>query len=324
MRMYKTIFLLSLVLITVTSSCIQTPPDIKISQPTGEATKVTAPTPEPTLTPTLVQTNTPTSIPVLSEKEAKAQLLDLLANDGACRLPCIWDIMPGETFYTEARTVFLPFDTITISMNLSDNDGSDSVWLTYDEGASRTFVKFSYLYASDGIISRIVFNAAEYKETDGNRSLVFDSNNFGERLSSYMLPGILSELGKPTSVIISTSGKQIAGSGGFDVVLVYPEQGIFIHYTMQMESVGKIAFGCPANAQVELELYPPGNADAFNKAISQTHWDFIWPEPIDNPSWKPIDKATSMSINEFYETFRQPTDQCIETPLEGWYIPEGP
>lgn len=324
MRLHKIILLSGLLFVMLAIGCAQTTRNVETSQPTTIATLVRTITTRPTLalTPSIVPADTLTAIPILPEKEARVQLLALLADNGGCRLPCLLGITPGKTTYTEARAILLSFSGISISMKVSDDTSPDSVWLTYDEGDSRTFIQLSYLYASDGVINHIAFNAAEYEEFAGNRSLVFDSKNFGKRLSPYMLPGILSEFGKPASVVIHTSGKQITGSGGFEILLFYPDQGIFVHYITQMETVGANARGCPANAEVELELYPSDDADAFDNALSQTEWAFAWPELAENPSWKPIDKATSMSLEQFYETFRQPTDKCIETPLKGWYVPQ--
>lgn len=322
MRLHKLILQSSLMLILLVAGCAQSTRNAETSQTVGIATpiKTVTNTPKPTLPPAVIPTNTATTIPIMPEEEARAQLLDLLADNGGCRLPCLLGITPGKTTYTEARAILLPFTGISISTYLED--GVDSVWLTYDEGETRTFVELSYLYTNDGIINDIAFKTGEYKETSDERSPIYDSEIFGERLRPYMLTGILSEFGKPTSVVIHTSGKQITGSGGFEVLLFYPEQGIFVHYTTQMETVGDNARGCPANAQAELELYPSGDVDAFAKALSQTIWAFAWPELAENPSWKSIDKATSMSLEQFYETFRHPTDKCIETPLKGWYVPD--
>lgn len=273
-------------------------------------------------TQTIIPTSAVTIIPTLSADDARKRLLDLLATNGNCRLPCLWSITPGKNTYTEARTILLPFSGISISTYLSDNS-PDSIWLTFNDNDLRTSIKLNYLFASNDIINRIAFKAEEAKELPDGFRPVYDSKTFGERLRPYMLPGILSEFGKPASVVIHTYGKQIKGSGGFEILLLYPDQGIFVHYTTQMETVGTNARGCPANAQVELNLYPSGDADAFTKSLSETDWAaFVLIEPINDSHWKPIDKATSMSVEQFYETFRQPTDKCIETPLKGWYIPE--
>ncbi len=65
------------------------------------ATPMFMPTPTPTLTPVPTQTpapsETPTVIPTLSVEDARLRLLDLLAGNGHCRLPCLWGITPGES-----------------------------------------------------------------------------------------------------------------------------------------------------------------------------------------------------------------------------------
>ena len=34
-----------------------------------------------------------------------------------------------------------------------------------------------------------------------------------------------------------------------------------------------------------------------------------------------LEEATSMSVEQFYEIFRNPTDKCIETPTNLWPTP---
>jgi hypothetical protein len=241
-----------------------------------------------------------------------------------CHLPCILGITPGKTINSEAQAILLPFSNIAISMKVNDDESPDSVWLTYDEGDLRTFIQLSYIYENNSTIKSVAFKAGEYKETANSRSPVYDSKAFGERLSPYMLSGILSEFGQPSLVVIHTNGQQITGSGGFEILLLYPEDGIFARYTMQMKTVGTNVQGCPANAQVELYLYPPGDANAYFESLSEISIGGMFDglKLVDNPSWKSIDKVTSMSLEQFHETFRQPADKCIETPLNHWYIPE--
>jgi len=74
--------------------------------------------------------------------------------------------------------------------------------------------------------------------------------------------------------------------------------------------------------ELELELSPTGDPDSFVKNLAQTKWANLWPLPADNPNWKPIEKATSMTLEQFYETFRKPTNKRIETPAKLLPIPE--
>ncbi|HNE03890.1 MAG TPA: hypothetical protein PLT08_05200 [Anaerolineales bacterium] len=319
MKSLNSALLLSMVLIlAISTSCVQAGEDTKIPSLPASIT-VTS-----TKVPTALPTDTPTFISTLPIEQAQANLLELLSNNASCRLPCFLGITPGKTTYTEARNILYPFSSISISMNLSGDNNADSAWLTYDEGDIRTFAELSYFYNNKGTVNSLMFKAGEYKETAESRSPVYNSKIFGNRLHLYMLSGILSEFGKPTSVVIHTSGEQITGSGGFDILLLYPNEGIFAHYTTQMETTGTNARGCPANAQVELHLSPSGNIEAFTKSLSETTLGGMFEglEIFDNPSWKSIEKVTTMSLDQFHETFYLPTDKCIETPLKEWYVPD--
>ena len=293
-------------------------------QPASTAIPTAYPTNLPTITPifipTAAPTNNPTAVPTLTGVQARDQLLNLLADNKSCRLPCLWDITPGKTTNLEARTILLPLSVISISTHLSGNS-PDGIWMVYDKSDLRTSIELNYLFDINGVISRIAFRAEETKKIPDRFLPIYDSKTFGERLHPYMLSGILSEFGKPASVIIHSLGHPITGSGGFEILLIYPDQGIFVHYTTQIEIVGDYARGCPANAHVELELYPPGNPDAFAKSLAETDWAFAWPKLMVNPSWKSIEDVTSMSLEQFYKTFHQLTDKCIDTPTKEWYIP---
>jgi len=65
-----------------------------------------------------------------------------------------------------------------------------------------------------------------------------------------------------------------------------------------------------------MELYPPGNGDSFFELLEQTDWS------VKMNHYKPLEEVTSMSLEEFYRIFREPTNQCIETPANLWPIPE--
>jgi hypothetical protein len=90
-----------------------------------------------------------------------------------------------------------------------------------------------------------------------------------------------------------------------------------VHYTTKMQVVGQTIVGCPANAHVELELYPSGSGDTFLDLLAPTGWT----EFIKN-GYKPLEEVTSMTIDDFYKIFLQPTDKCLETPAKTWPIPE--
>jgi len=169
-------------------------------------------------------------------------------------------------------------------------------------------------------INHIAFSAEAHKPlAQGGYEDVFNSKFFGEKVGAYTLPHVLTEQGVPSSVIIETAGGPLTrgGKGGFNILLLYPDQGILVNYRTQMHLNGVNVRGCPANAYVQMELYPPGQPDSFFEGLKQTDWTVKM-----NVDYKPLEEVTSMSVQEFYDTFREPTDKCIETPAKLWPTPE--
>jgi len=319
MKARKIFFLPSLILVTVfIVSCAQvtnSPQTPSRPTPTLVVNTVTS-----TFTLTPGPTNTPTAIPILSVELAHVRLLGFLANNGGCRLPCLWGITPGSSTSQESRDMLASLVNPGLPPRLSSNPGS--IDLTYADEDSATSINLRFLYGDDGIVSRVGFLAQEEKRIivsngDGMIQDVFDSKTFGERVRAYMLPQVLTEQGIPAAVLLQTYGSQVE-DGGFEIVLFYPNQGLLVHYTTQMQTVGNKVRGCLANAHVEFELYPIGNPASFSQYLAETQWSGLWPVSEDNPSWRPIEKAIPMTLEQFYETFRQPTDKCIETPTKLW------
>lgn len=280
----------------------------------------------PTLTLIPVSTPMPslsaisTVIPALSEGAARVRLLDILANNGDCRLPCLWGIMPGKTTYQEAKEILVPLSSI--SDFTAFTSGVGNIVPFYTEGDLIIYVNVDFV-TNDDIVNRVSFEGRALKEVKEDRGSndVFNSMFFGKKFGFYMLPQILSEYGPPTSVMLLTLAEipiSNRGPGRFNILLLYPDQGILAHYTTEMHVVGNNVIGCPANAHIEMELFPSGNRDSFFESLAQT----MWSEEYIKNNYKPLEKVTSMSIEEFYQTFRQPIDGCLETPANLWPAPE--
>jgi len=320
--------------------CGQTPTNTPTPSPF--LTKTTTPTLTPTITPTYTPSlsPTPTAFPTLSTNQAQTRLFELLAMNGGCRLPCLWGITVGKTTFQEARKILQPLSGISQSGSFGfptsfENNTLDSIKPIFDEGDMETSADIRYLFAGDGIVNRIGFKGTQIKKifrgniVDGFQP-IYDSKAFGERFHSYMLSELLSTLGKPTSVVMQTyrygRGNNISNNGAFELILVYPNQGVLAHYTTEMRVIGRNAHACFPNAAVELNIFPSNDADNFVKSLAkQTYWDLFAQKEtidIDSPFWKSVEHATSMNLDQFYETFRQDSDHCIETPIDHWATPE--
>ncbi len=274
-------------------------------------------------TATLV--STPTPLPTLSAEEATNKLLELLGNNGGCRLPCLWGITPGESTVQDAQVVLSQLSNIQneYSFDASFDPVKGKGYVDPFIANGDQMLHVSAQYSSEKqLINYIDFYARAEKRgetSNGEKGwfYIFDSETFGKRTQYYSLANVLSEQGLPDSVMIATSNLPGGGSGGFYIWLVYSKQGILVKYTFEAHGIEGDVRGCPAYAHVEMDLYPAGNAEAFYAFLEQKQdWTI-------QKDWrKPIEEVTSMTLNEFYETFRNPTDKCIETPANLWSTPE--
>jgi hypothetical protein len=276
------------------------------------------------VTPTSL--STPTAVPTLSIEDARTKFLDLLASNGDCRLPCLWGITPGKSTYLEARTILMPLSGVAETAYFGYTSyPEDDISPLYVEGDLRLNARVLYVYGNDGIVSLLTFRALEEKvakDSNGNsiETPIYDSAEFKQRVEYYSLSHLLTEQGLPTSVMIASSGPSINRSGSIltHIAVLYPEKGIWAQYTTSVNEteVADIIRSCPVDAHIEMELSPPGNPDSFFTLLDKTDWG------VTKNSYKPLEEATSLSVKEFYQTFRNPTDKCIETPVDLWPTPE--
>jgi hypothetical protein len=310
------------IFMALVSSCTQPNKNVTTlpSEPTSFPASSAMPVPSftPLSTDSPPPTFTPTAIPTLSVKEAQAKLLELLSDNGDCRLPCIWGIVLGESAYHEARANLLPISSTSELTSFTSESGA--MFPVYTEGELQIYTNIGFIVSPENnIVNHIAFNAEAHRPlAQGGYEDVFDSKFFGEKVSAYTLANVLTEQGVPSSVMIQTAGGPLTrgGTGGFDILLLYPNLGILVNYKTQMYLNGANVRGCPANAYVQMELYPPGQPDSFFEGLKRTDW------PLKMTGYKPLEDTTSMSVQEFYDTFREPMDKCIETPANLWPTPE--
>lgn len=309
------IFLITFLLLLATAcgqATVSTP--TRTPKPTHSATPTITLTPQPSSTPSAPPT--PTAFPTLPVEPARARFFDLLATNGNCRLPCLWGITPGKTTPQETRAILEPLHSIS---GLQVVFRLDSVW-TMPELADglAAHISVDFLYPNYQSIRSMFFQTGVRKTlSDGG----LDPASFAKLTDYYRLDRILSEYGVPTEVVISTSGIPVAGFGKsvsrFLFVVIYPKYGFYIEYMMSQRFVGKNVLGCPKNAELRLETFPLGGEfRAMSDGI------YVWPRTPNDIFRRPLSKATSMSLEQFYETFRKPTDKCIETPENLWYKPK--
>lgn len=345
MRSYTLVILFGLALIVLfASSCNRssiapTVAILTVATPANTLALSTASQTIPNITSTMTDTSTPaatketTLIPLpsataslistLSAEDARARIVELLSNNGGCQLPCLWGITPGVTTAQQAMSILAPLSSMS-DYNIF-NTKSGTILLNYGLKENQMLDVFiNYLENQDNVYSvsfeaRDLIKLVDQQSGENVFQDVFDSPDFGETLDFYMLHQVLDAHGRPTSVLLTTWGKIPSpryGQGNFKLILLYPEQGIAVQYTTEMRVDGNNIVGCLDNAHVEMDLLPSGHPDTIYEQLTPTDWQ----NRI--ASYKPLEEVTSMSIDAFYGTFRQPTDECLVTPADLWPVPE--
>jgi hypothetical protein len=203
--------------------------------------------------------------------------------------------------------------------------------LSYDEDYLDLLTSIQFI-GQNGIVEQIRVEIRElqiYTASNGDIEVkdVYDSPSFGSRIQPYTMQEVISGFGAPSSVLIRTfNSEQAMGltkSGGFELILVYPIEGIFLHYTTQMHVEGETVYGCLDNAHVELWLFPSENEESFIQNLSKTEWAGVWPTLAEDLYWKPIDEVTNYSKEQFITTFSQNNSQCLFSSTDYWIQPFG-
>lgn len=302
---------------------LTTIPDQQTSEPSS--TLVGAPGNEEIL-PTLVKLPTAvlplqtlTNLPNLSQNEARVAMLDLVQNNGDCRLPCIWGLTPGVTD-THSRQMLLasiPFisepDFLVSRSGDENNPGGFGFSSIVDN--LRVSVGLSY-YEKEGMISSLAFVTFPTRESIA----VFGEPYYMDLLYYYLLPQLLNNYGRPSIVLIAPwphDPFMDADYDPFSVVVIYQDLGIMAEYIAPNELDGGYYRACPVQGYLTLRTWDPNQVIPLEKiaalgagiGISETSFDYF----------KPIEEATSISLEEFYQTFTDAQDtSCLETPVELW------
>lgn len=101
-------FSLGITLLLLMSSCISISPSETPQSPTLASTLFPTSTVTPTATPTLTITSPPvvaTPINTMTTEEQKDFIREFLSDSGDCRLPCWWNISPGQPWEYAEKTI---------------------------------------------------------------------------------------------------------------------------------------------------------------------------------------------------------------------------
>ncbi len=299
----KKILPLVIIILVISASCVPVKSNITQDIPTSLLPPSTS-SPSPTISPS--PSSTSIIIPTLAPDEALKSLLQMIKTNGNCELPCWWGVTPGISNGSDIYTVFSPFTGISNGGDLPVTDPrSIDFKLPIDNFTIYLNIDFGPVGDSGpkGIIGVEILQVEDHK-----------SAPYTDLFSRYSLQNILSVYGQPADVELDADIHKFEPNSGttFDTYLSYPDKGIYVRYTTSADEVpGNKIQSCPTEAFVDLWLMPPDKNNSNQKLLTSMNmeWGF---------SHKSLEEAAQMSISQFYETFRKPLNQCLETPKAIW------
>jgi hypothetical protein len=266
------------------------------SKPTMEQV---SPTQKPTLEATVevgaTATPTMTSMPTISPADVEAQVIALLKNNGGCRLPCFWGLTPGQTEGEKITSI------------LAKVGGDRRIVINHDDLLMETLVTVG---GNSGMqvkpLSWLEIHTKAYKKRENGINVIYGDPYYSEYFKYYTLPYLLSTYGPPENIFVFLDSG-IADMGlGVDLYLLhldYPKQGWVAHLQMPLNYKDNLLVGCPSEAFTNLRLWSPSNP---SRDYELTPSDLFT-----------IEEATGMTIEEFYEKFKNPANtDCLETPSD--------
>ncbi|MFQ5616553.1 MAG: hypothetical protein ACE5GO_08855 [Anaerolineales bacterium] len=270
---------------------------------------------EPTLTPSVVpsvELPTSTPLPTYSAAEAKAIISELLLNNGNCRFPCWWGFRPGETSVQSVRPFLERFDGVSIITIFYEFVGGTHLRLS--ENSSHLNISFDVIF-NQRTPNKVNGFYVRIWSVEGDFETGWNNTSFVPLLQAYSLTEILSTYGQPTNALIHGN----TGWPAFEFILDYANRGFSIWYSASLERVGANYVGCMDNAILNLHLWDPELGYTWAEGVTRTSGGEDWEITALNGLFLTLDEATSLTLDEFYETFKDHDNiSCLETPVELW------
>jgi hypothetical protein len=277
---------------------------VQESKPSALNEKTISPTSVPTQTPTLQPTTT--VLPALSETEAEGLAIDLLRDNGGCRLPCFWGFIPRQTSQETLESFFHAFYNLGgRGINIPRNNSKFEIFTTWNYTEdSHTVVQWIKVFMS---------SQREVKLPDGKYDQeIFDNPFFTHYIHYYTLPSLLSNYGAPSKAYIGIDpGAEMGFENILHLYLAYSESGWAVQFRMRFKQEHDFYKGCPAKAFTALYLLSPEVVVASEKQSLVDEYGIFF---------KTIEEATPFSMDEFYQRFKDSSHiPCLETPIDIWF-----
>ncbi len=261
----------------------------------------------------------------LSVSDSTSLVLDLLRDNGGCQFPCVWGMVPGETDLASIQAFQDRLANIATSYTF-DNSGSSAFELPQD--TQKVLVELAY-YQQHDYVDKFVVNSFGFRQLEEDPYLevtkVFGALPTTSIVKYYLPSNILKNYGRPSRVLIAGFYDDrlppTKADWLFSLVLDYSESGFVVEYLMNGKSSGEYFIGCLEDSRY-INGWFVSNQDGLGveDIIKKPDGTSMGGINSLNVSWfKPLETANSMTLDDFYDAFIDPTvKSCVRTPVSLW------
>jgi hypothetical protein len=287
--------------------------------------------PEPATTATITLIDTPPSTSTLTASEVQDWVIERMHDNGDCQLPCFWGIMPGVTTFQVYSNLLSPLsiylDEEFHAIRYGPGYGMGwvlvpSISMVSTEAPTNPNFPQRERGEDQGIITSISFSGGFI--TTGSSQ---EDRLFIDALENYALAQILGDLGPPNRVLLQPQIGNVywvASDLYYDLALLYEDLGVIIFYSgpiiyPQSDGTLQHCFPYPYDSNVHIIAQSPENRLNFpGRFVERLN------EYVRQRIFLDVEDATGVTVEEFYETYRNPANSnlCLTSPYAVWHSDE--
>lgn len=271
-----------------------------------------------------------TAVPLdaLTKDEQHALILNLLADNGGCQLPCIWGVNSADV-----ESAYLLADMVPV------NYVSGHYWKDFDISFpvdNQPYNLASYFFIinnekSIGIDSSIISKKEKciMYGAEGNCDMTtsywdyeFDTNNFRKITKQYLPGEILLTYGMPKEISINgwfyDPDEPQLDWYPFSIMFSYEDKGFLAEYLLAAEviSEGNHSFYhvCTDIGSFIILTWGANGQDINGTSLRVGEWF----SGFEIDRYRPLDSVTSLSDEEFTQHMIENSTLCFSSPTDHW------
>lgn len=319
MKINNFVLFLWLACIAILFGACTPPTDSRTSPTTLPVVETATPSKTYTMTPQATNTKTPAFVlpTELSLEEERAYIRKKLENNGGCDFPCILGVDPSND-ENKNRKLFKNFGE---EGSLGYDEYENSGLIIYTGEIEEEYLVFGFDYVFLKNLQKLNLILENYwvknrPEIGTYYTGIHESSDF----VYYRIDQILTKYGKPSEVWVGAwflEPRSDFEDEPFTISMYYPERGFLIEYKGYVvnESTEKWSL-CPWQVHIYLTSWNPAEMPTL-KQLGMGNADTWLPHNLDY--FKPVQEASGISLDEFYELFKDSSAQaCIETDAALW------